>query len=125
MYESGGQILIGSIFPPALLDGLTDRVRTQISGGIMCCVDEEDVRSSNEELVDFGYLKTRSGSLSKKLHKRIHAIIQPKNGGPQVGIWADSWKELDEMTTRMNSKGPRIDRRFEWTASCNESEDDS
>ncbi len=124
IYESGGQILIGSIFPPALLGGLSDRIRTQISGGIVCCVDEEDVRSSNEELVDFGFLKTRNVSPTEQRHKRIHTIFKPKNG-PRIGIWADSWKELAEMIRQMNSKGPRIDRRFKWPASCNESEDDS
>ena len=61
LYEHGGQILIGSIFPPSLLYSLADRVYTQITSGIVYCVDEEDFNSPFEDLEAEGlHMKKRS-----------------------------------------------------------------
>lgn len=40
VYESGGAIIMGGIRPPSQISGLEDRVRTQMEGGIICCVDD-------------------------------------------------------------------------------------
>ena len=40
IYESGGRIVIGGSKPPAQIQTLEDRVRTQLEGGIICCVDD-------------------------------------------------------------------------------------
>lgn len=40
VYESGGAIIMGGIRPPSQIPALEDRVRTQMEGGIICCVDD-------------------------------------------------------------------------------------
>ena len=40
VFESGGQIVIGSSVPPSVLLSLDDRVRTQLEAGIVCSVYE-------------------------------------------------------------------------------------
>lgn len=39
VYENGGAIIMGGLRPPSQIPGLEDRVRTQMEGGIICCVD--------------------------------------------------------------------------------------
>ena len=40
VYESGGTIVLGGAKPPAQIHALEDRVRTQMEGSLLYCVDE-------------------------------------------------------------------------------------
>ncbi len=54
VYEHGGQIVIGAECPPKELASMEDRIITQVSGGIVCCVDEEEIGPVVRELMQMG-----------------------------------------------------------------------
>ena len=51
VYEHGGQIVIGASYPPTGFASMEDRIITQVSGGIVCCVDEEEIGPTVRELM--------------------------------------------------------------------------
>ena len=84
LYEHGGQILIGSLFPPSLLYNLADRVYTQISSGIVYCVDEEDFSEPFEDLEAAGLHLFKSistegmkpGKARRKMNGEDHRVVE-------------------------------------------------
>lgn len=112
LYEHGGQILIGSRYPPSLLNNLADRVYTQISSGIVYCVDEEDFSAPVEDLEAAGLkiYQKRGDDKEPQKHKRIHALIETPDGFT-MGIWGESWQDLAVKIKHIRSRGARIDRR--------------
>ena len=120
VYEHGGQILIGSLFPPASLHNVTDRVYTQVSSGIVYCVDGEDFTTSFEDLDAAGLklYKKRDDSVTPHKPKPYHALITTPDGF-SVGVGGDSWKEIAAKAKHIQSRGVRIDRRGTHVISAN------
>ena len=120
VYEHGGQILIGSLFPPASLHNVTDRVYTQVSSGIVYCVDGEDFTTSFEDLEAAGLklYKKRDDSVTPHKPKPYHALITTPDGF-RVGVGGDSWKEIAAKAKHIQSRGVRIDRRGTHVISAN------